>query len=457
MTRVLTDNEKNALSRAFARKSLAAFSIGMWDKFVVAKHHRTLISSLENVLRGTLKRLIITMPPRHGKSMLATRMFPGWFLGNEPTKSVIIASYGDDLATDFGRYVRNAMQSGFYGHVFPHVSVSEDSSSQKRFHTNAGGALFAVGRGGTITGRGADLIVVDDMFKNREDANSPNTRRMVLDWYRSTLRTRLEPGGAIVMVNTRWHRDDLIGHLLSEPTEDGHGWTHLNMPALDEAGAALWPDRFSVSELLAIKRDVGAFDFESLYQQNPTPAEGGIVKRDWIKFYRERPAKFNVMLQSWDMAFKETGTSDYVVGQAWGVIGSNLYLIDQVRARMDFVASKHAVKSFSAKHPQTLTKLVEDKANGSAIISELKNSIMGIKPINPNGSKAARLSAVAPLFEAGNVHLPDPSIAPWIHDYVEELVGFPTMKHDDQVDSTTQALLELKEYSAHSLMKLITL
>lgn len=453
----LTLKEKIIASQNYARNHFACYCIGMWDKYQVAKHHRLLISKLENVLRGTIKRLIVTMPPRHSKSLTTTQMFPGFYLGHKPDKSIIMASYGDSLATDFGRYVRNSMQTSFYENIFPEVKISDDSSSNSRFHTNKGGALFAVGRGGTITGRGGDLIIIDDIFKNRTDANSPQIRKSVLDWYKSTLRTRLQQDGAIVIVNTRWHQDDLIGHLLANDTESDMPWEHLNLKAIDENNNPLWPEKFPLKDLLQIKKEIGTYEFEALYQQNPTPAEGGIIKRNWIKFYKEKPATFQIMLQSWDMTFKETENSDFVVGQVWGMNGSNFYLVDQVRARMDFVSTKNAFQALTSKYPQATTKLVEDKANGSAIISELKNQILGIKPINPTSSKAARLSAVSPLFEAGNVHLPDPLQTSWMNDYIEELVGFPQMKNDDCVDSTTQALLELKEFSAHRLTKLLTL
>lgn len=459
MTMELNDEQKAEQARLLARQTLRAFCIGMSDKFTVARHHRKIARKLEDVLRGKCQRLIITMPPRHGKTLLASQLFPAWYLGHKPENSVIITSYGADLSTDFGRYIRNAIQSNFYQSVFPDVLISEDSNSKSRFHTSAGGALIAVGRGGTITGRGSDLLVIDDIFRNRQDASSQAVRKMVLEWYRSTLRTRLMPGGSIIMVNTRWHEDDLIGHILTKQLEDADGmqWEHLNFPAIDDQGHALWPERFPVEDLLQIKKDIGASEFEALYQQNPTPPEGSIIKRDWIKYYRQLPDKITVKIQSWDMAFKQTENSDYVVGQVWGLAGASCYLIDQVRARMDFVGTKNAVKSLSAKHPMALTKLVEDKANGPAIISELKGHVMGIKPVEPYGSKAARLSSIAPLFEAGNVYLPDPSIAPWVHDLVEELIGFPQMKNDDQVDALSQSLSHLKEYSAHSLSKLLTL
>lgn len=455
----MTDPKKR-LEKAtlFARKNLLAYSIGMYEGFQIAEHHRIKSRALHEVLRGTIKRLIITEPPRHGKSLLATQLFSTFYLGHKPKDSIILASYGDDLATDFGRWIRNAMATPFYEHVFPNVKIAEDSNARSRFHTSQGGGLFAVGKGGALTGRGGNILLIDDLFKNRQDASSALNRKNVKEWYRSTLRTRLMKDGAIIIINTRWHQDDLVGSLLQDGKDDeGLAWHHINLPAINEKNEALWPAMFPIEALLQTKKEIGSFEFEALYQQNPTPQEGGIVKRNWIKFYKAIPPKFDMMFQSWDMAFKDTDNSDYVVGSVWGVIGANIYLLDIVRDRMDFLSTKNAFRTLTAKWPRALVKLVEDKANGPAIISELKNSIMGIKPINPQGSKQARLYATAPLFESGNVLLPDPSIAPWVNDYIEELVGFPGMKNDDQVDVTTQLLLEVKEYTSNSLTKLLTL
>ena len=444
------------LAIEFSRKKLIPYSIGIFPKFRAANHHRLIAEKLERIKDGTLKKLIITMPPRHGKTLLATKIFPSWYLGHFSDKSVIITSYGADLSKEFGRYVRNTIQTPFFETVFPTVSIAEDSFAQTRFHLNSGGSLIAVGRGGAITGKGGNLIVIDDIFKNRQDAESSAARELVWSWYTSTLRTRLDPNGAIVIINTRWHQDDLIGRLLENQSPE-EPWDVLNLPAINDKNEALWPEVIPIETLQAIKRDIGTYDFEALYQQNPTSREGSIIKREWFKFYKEMPSRFQFMLLSWDLSFKDSKDSDFVVGQCWGVSDSRIYLVDQVRAKMDFVTTKNTFRMFSQKHPQAFVKLVEDKANGPAILSELRSSVMGLKPINPKDSKQARLMSVSPMFEAGNVYLPDPTIAPWIHDFTQELSGFPSMKHDDQVDAMSQALNEIKVYSTNYIKKLVTL
>ena len=444
----------------FAREFLGAYCVAIQPNYRIYRHHQKLIDALERVYHGECLRLIIVMPPRHGKSLTATKIFPSWWLGRNPWDEIIIASYGADLARDFGRYVRNALMSDMHKAIFPESVLSPDSTAQGRFNTTEGGGLIAVGRGGTMTGRGGKLILLDDLFKDRKEAENATIRKSVWTWYQSVVRTRLAPGGAIIATNTRWHEDDHIGRILEQAKQldaEDNEWEILKLPAIDEDGNALWPEAYSIDELMRIKKEIGSREFEALYQQNPTPAEGGMIKRSWIKFYKEIPAKFNIALQSWDMTFKGSDGSDFVVGQAWGACGGDSYLIDQVRGRMDFPSTIAAFRAFTAKHPSTHTKLVEEKANGAAVIATLKHKITGIVPVVPTESKIARLSACAPMFEAGNVWLPDPSIAPWINDYIEELIGFPNATYDDQVDATTQALDRIRSGSLSYLDKLITL
>lgn len=253
------------------------------------------------------------------------------------------------------------------------------------------------------------------------------------------------------MIMTRWAEDDLAGRLISEADAGGEQWVILSLPAIAEEndmlgrsiGEPLWPERFGLDELLMIKAAVGSYVWNALYQQRPSPVEGGMLKRGWWQFYKESPSKFDEIIQSWDMTFKDSAGTDFVVGQVWGRKGADKYLLDQVRDRMDFPATLTAVKSLTAKWPQASAKLVEDKANGPAVIAMLKQKIEGLIPVEPQGSKVARVSAVSPQIEAGNVYLPDPSIAPWVHDFIEECAAFPTGAHDDQVDAMSQALMRL--------------
>lgn len=413
------------------------------------------------VERGEILRLIVEMPPRHGKSETTTVKFPSFYLGRHPDRRVIIASHTASLAARFSMRARNDFAQ--YAPEVWGLEVNPDVSAMYRWDVlnkedksgRPPGGMLAAGIGGPITGQGAHLAIIDDPVKDAEAANSKLQRDAIWDWYRFVLRTRLFPGAAIILVLTRWHEDDLAGRLLKQAKDDPQAdqWVVLRLPAIAEEddpmgrapGEALWPEQYDEKALEAVKASVGTYVWTALYQQRPQPAQGQIFKREWWKFYRQAPFPFDEIIQSWDMAFKETNTSDFVVGQVWGRKGADKYLLDQVRERMDFPATIQAVRTLSAKWPQAHAKLIEDKANGPAVISTLKREISGLIPVEPQGSKEARANAVSPQIEAGNVYLPDPSIAPWIHDFIEECAAFPTGAHDDQVDAMTQALLRLSE------------
>lgn len=430
-----------------ARRKLADWCRFVDEQYVVAAHHRRLIDALERVERGELKRLIVSMPPRHGKSLTSTVRFPAWYLGRNPEKRLIIAAHTAELAYDFSRRCRNE----FVEHsqqVFGE-KVSDDSAAVSHWDlANGRGGMVAAGVGGPITGKGADLLVIDDPVKDAEAAQSETQRSRVLDWWRTTARTRLHPGGAVVVVMTRWHEMDLAGYLLDEAKRDGEQWELLTLPMLDEAGGILWPERFSADEVANIRRAVGSRVFEALYQQRPAPAEGALLQRSWWKTWESKPKVFDVVLQSWDMTFKDTAGSDFVVGQVWGKVGGNCYLLDQVRARMDFPATCRALEALSEKWPAATLKLVEDKANGPAVISTLRDKISGLVAVEPDGSKEARAAAVSPMVEAGNVFLPPRELAPWVEDFLLEATAFPFGQHDDQVDAATQALNRLRTHGA---------
>jgi hypothetical protein len=283
-------------------------------------------------------RVIVCLPPRHGKSELVSHWTPTWFLDLQPERRVILASYAHELAASFGRRVRNTIEAQ---PARLRVRVAEDSRAADRFTTLHGGGLLAAGVGGGITGFGAHVLVLDDVVKDAEAAGSATQRAAVWQWYASVARPRLEPSGSIVVVGTRWHQDDLIGRLIAQQDAGGERWDTLILPALAEAhdplgrpeGAALWPERYGADALAAIKQAVGSQAWASLYQQRPSPAEGGLLKRGWWRFYRDAPAELDEVIQSWDLAFKDTRTSDYVVGQVWGRRGAGYFLLDQVRAR----------------------------------------------------------------------------------------------------------------------------
>jgi predicted phage terminase large subunit-like protein len=313
--------------------------------------------------------------------------------------------------------------------------------------------MIAVGVGGPITGRGADLAIIEDPVKNWEDAMSQKKRQTAIDWYQSTLHTRVEPNGAIICLQTRWHQRDLMGWVLSEENEARGEWTQINLPATAETndamgrsiGAALCPERFNEEALAKIKKAVGSRVWASLYQQRPSAEEGNIVKREHLRYYAVRPEQCDEFIQSWDMSFTGKEDSDFVVGTCWARRGPIKFLIDRVRGQWGMNDTLKQVREFSIKHPYATLKLIENKANGPAIEDMLNKELSGILLWEPRGDKVSRLHACAPQFEAGNIMLPDPRLNPWVNEYVDELVSFPTASYDDQVDSTTMALIRLEE------------
>ena len=425
-----------------AAVDLACYSVALWPGFEVARHHQTIIEKLEAVERGEITRLMIFMPPRHGKSLLTTQLFPAWFLGRHPDRGVITASYAQDLADDFGRRVRNLLDEPLHRATFPACHLSEDSRAANRFGTTVGGTYFSVGVGAAITGRGAHLMLIDDPIKGAEEARSETVRRSLKEWYSSVARTRLQPGGAIIIIQTRWHEDDLAGWLLNE--QGGEGWDVLSLPAIAEtdepyrkAGGALWPERFPVSELELIRRESGGAVWASLYQQRPAAAEGAIFKRDQWRFYDQAPELKRVIL-SIDTAFKTGAENDFSVIAAWGEGTTGYYLLSLWRDRVEFPRLKQTLVNIAAQWKPRVV-LIEDAASGQSLIQELRNSTaLPVKPVKADRDKVSRAYAVTPLCEAGRVYLPQG--APWLPIFLDEHSSFDKGVHDDIVDTTTQAL-----------------
>jgi len=436
---------------------LVPFGVLMRPNYIQADHLHRLAAKLQAVEAGRIKRLMVFMPPRHGKSEHSSVLFPAWFFGRNPEKNLIFSTYAQEFADDHGRKIRDLMNDPLYSIPFPGTRIRQDNDAMQRFGTTRGGSFFAVGAMGAITGRGADVFIIDDPHKNQVDASSPGQQRRLFDWFASVAETRLTPSGAIVLIQTRWHEGDLAGRILASP--DADKWEVLSLPAISPDNKALWPEHWPLENLLAKKQTLGTREFEALYQQNPRPAEGTLIQRAWLRFWKQLP-KLNQFEIHWDLSFKGTDRSDFVVGQLWGKQGAERFLIDQVRDRMDFPTTIQAIRAFKAKH-QSKAKMipivVEDKANGPAAIATLKRELQGVIAYQPEVSKELRLKSVSPMFEAGNVLIPDPSLANWVNDYIEELVGFPNMAHDDQVDVTTQALLRMSDGGGYSLQKMVHL
>lgn len=459
----------HALKCELARKSMKGFVRFTMPEYLMGWVHEEICAELDAFLEAAAARrsprLMLCMPPRHGKSELASRRFPAYVFGRYPDMSIIGTSYSADLSSRLNRDVQRIIEQPEYVEIFPRTTLSA-----KNIRTVASGNwlrnsdLFEIvghkgsyrsaGVGGGITGMGGDILIIDDPFKDRAESDSPTIRRKVWDWYTSTLYTRLAPGGGILVINTRWHMDDLSGRLLeAERTGEGDHWRVVNFPAIAEhdepcrkRGEALHPERYPLERLLAIKKALGTRDWEALYQQRPAPDGGAIFKAEWLRFWfpRDLPEKFDQLLISWDMTFKDGDDSDYVVGQVWGRKGADRYLLDQTRARMGFTDTLAAFRALADRWPGATRKLVEDKANGPAVIDSLKRHVPGIIPVSPDGSKTARAHAVTTFFEAGNVHIPRPDHCPWATEYIAELTQFPAAAHDDQVDATTQALRDME-------------
>ncbi len=452
------------LKRETARRFLSDFTTYTFPDYQVNWHHQHLCETLDSFVSGDIDRLMVFMPPRHGKSELVSRRLPAYIMGKQPDTQIIAISYNTGLATRMSRDTQRIMESKKYQELFPDTVLPPRGNRlgwirqdelwevmNKRGSYRAGGILSGV------TGMGADYLIIDDPVKNQQEADSPSYRKRVWEEYLSSLTTRLEGRGKILLTLTRWHEDDLAGRLLALAKTDSEAdqWHIVNFPAIREPGDAptpedlrsvgdpLWPGKMPVSELTKRKKALGSRKWNALYQQRPSPGEGGIWKREWWRYYSEIPplTEFQEVIQSWDLAFKDTKGGSYVVGQVWGRIGPRKYLLDQVRDRLDFTATLSAIRRMSAKWPTAKAKIVEDKANGPAVINTLSQEISGLIPFSPRGSKESRAISVSPTIEAGDVLLPNPTANPWVADFIEESAVFPNGTSDDQVDCATQALL----------------
>ena len=450
---------KDDFARIWARRKYEKYCTlthrGDWK---AARPHHLIAEKLDAVARGEITRLMIWMPPQHGKSCTITETFPSYYLGKYPDRRVMIASYNDNFAQKFGRKNREKVQE--YGKSIFGIELSNSKSSAATWELKRhNGGMVSVGFGGAATGEGAHLLIIDDPIKNREEANSRTMREKVFDEYRSTFKTRVRPGGSIIIVMTRWHEDDLCGRLLNDEYGQTEGWEIVRLPAEAEAGdllgrqegEPLWPEGGFTADWLAQQRAaVGSYAYAGLYQQRPAPAEGGILRRTWFRFYEKPPERITTQAQSWDCTFKEGDTNDFVAGHVWGRSGADFYLLDRVHGRMGITETMQSIRTLSAKHPKARAKYVEDTANGPAVIELLKREIPGLIPVRPQGGKVVRAQAISPYVEAGNVYLPHPSIAPWVHDFIEECANFPNGAHDDDVDAMTQAINQLSDKAAAS-------
>ena len=428
----------------------------VWPHFIDGAHHKEMASAFERVARGECKRLIINMPPRHTKSEFASYLLPAWFLGKFPKKKIIETAHTAELAVGFGRKVRNLVDSDVYKAIFPGVGLQSDSKAAGRWATNQGGDYFAIGVGGAVTGKGADILIIDDPHSEQEAAlseNNPEIYDKTYEWYTSGPRQRLQPGGSIIMVMTRWSKKDLTGQVLkSAALRSGEEWEVIEFPAILPDGLPLWPQFWSLKELEALKNELPNGKWMAQYMQQPTSDVSAIIKREWWKVWEQEDPPFcEFIIQSWDTAFLKTQRSDYSACTTWGVFYrpndrgidvANIILLNSFKRRMEFPELKQtAFEHYKDWEPDSI--IVEAKASGAPLVFELRAMGIPVQEYTPSkgNDKIARLNACADLFASGRVWVPATS---WAEELVEEVASFPSGEHDDLVDSMSQALLRFR-------------
>jgi predicted phage terminase large subunit-like protein len=451
----LAESFGTAETREAGQDDFLAFVQSVWPGFIYGRHHALMAKKFEDIANGKSKRLIINMPPRHTKSEFASYLLPAWYLGKYPNKKIIQCSNTAELAVGFGRKVRNLVDSEPYAKIFPNVSLRSDSKAAGRWATNANGDYFAIGVGGTVTGKGADLLIIDDPHSEQEAAlasSDPAVFDKVFEWYTSGPRQRLQPGGSIVVVMTRWAKRDLTGKICQSIIDrDGEVWDMISLPAILENGKPLWPEFWSLKELSALKEELPLPKWQAQYQQDPTSEEGALVKREWWKEWdNERPPQCNFIIQSWDTAFTKNERSDYSACTTWGVFflnedenQPNIILLDALKERLEFPELKdRAYQMYKEWEPDAC--IVEAKASGAPLVFELRRMGVPVQEYTPTrgNDKISRVNAVSDLFASGKVWAPRKR---WAEEVIEELAAFPNSDHDDLVDSTTQALLRFRK------------
>lgn len=459
---ILSESEKNealALLNKYeqieksesCQKDFTAFVKHMWPDFIEGRHHKIIAEKFNKIAQGKLKRLIVCLPPRHSKSEFASTYLPAWMMGLRGDLKIIQTTHTAELAVRFGRRVRNIIDSEDYQEIFPNVKLQADNKSAGRWTTNEGGESFYAGVGGAITGRGADLLIIDDPH-SEQDAMSPTSMESAYEWYTSGPRQRLQPGGIIVIVMTRWSTKDLVGKVLKKQGDDhADQWEVVEFPAImPESEEPLWPEFWKKSELLSVKASLPISKWNSQWLQNPTAEEGAIVKREWWnKWEKEDIPDYSYIIQSYDTAFSKKETADYSAITTWAVFRpfidgpDAIILLDAKRARVDFPELKKiAYDEYLYWKPDCI--LIEAKASGTPLTHELRRMGIPVTAYTPSRGqdKIARMNSVAPLFESGMVWCPEETFA---EEVVEEMASFPFGEHDDYCDSSTMALMRFRQ------------
>ena len=438
-----------------AQNTFLGFVNKVWPEFISGRHHKIMAAAFERVARGETKRLIINMPPRHTKSEFASYLLPAWFLGKFPAKKVIQTSNTAELAVGFGRKVRNLVDSEIYKRIFPTLQLQQDSKAAGRWNTSKGGDYFAIGVGGTVTGKGANLLIIDDPHSEQEAAlaaTNPDVFDKVYEWYTSGPRQRLQPGGAIVIVMTRWSLRDLTGQVLkANVARGGEQWEVIEFPAIMPSGKPLWPEFWSLPELEALREELPNSKWQAQYQQQPVSNESAIVKRDWWQWWeKDNPPQCEYILQTWDTAFEKNNRADFSAGTTWGVFNNpddydrpNLILLDTYKKRVEWVQLKKDVLEQQRQwDPDGI--LIEKKATGAPLIYELRAMGIPVQEYTPSKGqdKISRLNSVSDIIASGKVWIPRTR---WAEELVDEIAAFPAGEHDDLVDATTLALMRFRQ------------
>ena len=433
-----------------AQKHFLPFVRAVWPEFLEGSHHKIIAKKFENLANGKIKRLIVNMPPRHTKSEFASFLLPAWFVGRNPKSKIMQTTHTGELAIRFGRKVRNLMETPEYKKIFPKSFLQPDSMAAGRWETAQGGEYFAAGTGGAVTGRGADLLIIDDPH-SEQDALSETALDNAYEWYTSGPRQRLQPGGAIVIVMTRWGVKDLTGKLMKAQTEPkADQWEVIEFPAILPSNKPVWPGFWSFKELEGVKASLSLAKWNAQWQQAPVSQEGAIIKREWWKKWEKKdiPGLIHV-IQSYDTAYTKKTTADFSAITTWGVFYPEegrkpcIILMDAKKGRWEFPELKRvAMEQYKYWEPETV--VIEAKASGLPLTHELRQTGIPVVNFTPSkgNDKHVRVNSVAPLFESGLVWTPE---ARWAEEVMEECAAFPYGDHDDLVDSMTQALMRFRQ------------
>lgn len=440
------------------RDDLIEFCKHIQPDYKVGKHHRILANTLMAIAEGQKDRVCVNIPPRHGKSQLVSIYFPAWFIGKYPDKKVLMVSHTADLAVDFGRKVRNIIDSDAYKQVFPTTTLAQDSKSAGRWNTNVGGEYYACGVGSALAGRGADLLLVDDPHNEQDILNGNyDVFDKAYDWFTYGARTRLMPGGRVAIIQTRWHLNDLTGRVTKDMAQnDGADqYEVIEFPALfesdDGSKRALWPEFYDVPALLRTKATMPLFQWNAQFQQNPTAEEAAVVKREWWKQWeKEDPPKCEYIIMSLDAAAESHNRADFTALTTWGVWFNddedchNIILLNSIKKRLEFTDLKTlALEEYKYWEPDSF--IVEKKSNGTPLYQEMRRMGLPVQEYTPHrgtGDKLARLNSIVDIVKSGLCWVPQTR---WAEEVVEEIAGFPFMRNDDLVDSTVMALMRFRQ------------